>query len=78
MTAVLLLSTYFSNNVYTPPGIVPNAAIRSVSSAHIPSRVFLTPSKQNECNQCSVFRLETLDKWCYGEEVENHVKEAPM
>ena len=29
ITAVLLLKTNFSSNVYTPPGIVPKAAVSS-------------------------------------------------
>lgn len=35
MTEVLLLSTYFSNNVYTPPGIVPKAAVWSAHYLYI-------------------------------------------
>lgn len=45
MTAVLLLKTNFSSNVYMPPGIVPKAAVSSAMILFEPLLVFLTPSE---------------------------------
>jgi hypothetical protein len=42
------------------------------------SSLYLTPSEEGQRDQCPVFGLEALDKWCYGEEVEDHVDEVPV
>jgi hypothetical protein len=44
----------------------------------MPRRSYLTTGEEGQRDQCSVFGFEALDKWRYGEEVEDHMDKVPM